>query len=67
MRNITVCVSDEIYKAGRIWAAQNDTTLSAAVREYLQTLIRGDEFALASSDPAIGPEDTHPPSFLQEL
>ena len=30
MRNITVAVSDDSYRQARIWAAKNDTSVSAA-------------------------------------
>jgi hypothetical protein len=29
MRNITVAVSDDSYRQARIWAAKNDTSVSA--------------------------------------
>jgi hypothetical protein len=31
MPNITVTVSEQAYRAARIWAAQNDTSVSAVV------------------------------------
>ena len=36
MRNITVTVDDETYRKARIKAAEQDTSVSAMVREYLQ-------------------------------
>jgi hypothetical protein len=30
MRNITAAVSDDSYRKSRIWAAKNDTSVSAA-------------------------------------
>jgi plasmid stability protein len=38
MKNITVAVDDEVYRAARIAAAERSTSVSALVREYLQTL-----------------------------
>ena len=38
MRNITVSVDDETYRQARIRAAELDTSVSALVREYLQSL-----------------------------
>jgi plasmid stability protein len=35
MKNITVSVDDETYRRARIKAAENDTSVSAMVREYL--------------------------------
>jgi hypothetical protein len=38
MRNITVAVSDDSYRQARIWAAKNDTSVSAVVQELLFNL-----------------------------
>jgi hypothetical protein len=38
MRNITVAVSDDAYRQARIWAAKNDTSVSAVVQDLLQNL-----------------------------
>ena len=38
MKNITVAVDDETYRVARIRAAELDTSVSALVRDYLQTL-----------------------------
>lgn len=35
MKNITVSVDDEVHRRARIRAAECDTSLSAAVREFL--------------------------------
>jgi hypothetical protein len=40
MRNITVAVSDDSYRQARIWAAKNDTSVSAVVQELLLNLPR---------------------------
>ncbi len=41
MKNITVSLSDEIYRRARVKAAERDTSVSALVRQFLITL--GDE------------------------
>ena len=38
MKNITVSVDEETYRQARIRAAELDTSVSALVREYLQSL-----------------------------
>lgn len=38
MRNITVSVADETYRRARIAAAEQDTSVSALVREFLDGL-----------------------------
>jgi plasmid stability protein len=38
MKNITVAVDDEVYKRARVRAAEQDTSVSALVREFLQSL-----------------------------
>lgn len=41
MKNITVAVRDEVYRRARIRAAERDTSVSALVREFLETLDEG--------------------------
>lgn len=38
MKNITVSISDEAYRRARIRAAELDTSVSALVRDFLQSL-----------------------------
>jgi plasmid stability protein len=46
VRNITVSVPDEVYKAARIRAAERGSSVSALVAEYLRSLSdRDPEFA----------------------
>jgi hypothetical protein len=46
MKNITVSVSDEVYRSARIQAAQRGTSVSAMVADYLLSLSRSEaEFA----------------------
>ena len=42
MKNITVSVDDEIYRRARVWAAEQDTSVSALVREFLQQVAAGE-------------------------
>ncbi len=37
MKNITVSVPDDVYRRARIKAAEKDTSVSALVREFLQS------------------------------
>ena len=39
MKNITVSVPDEVYRAARIRAAETGSSVSALVAEYLKSLI----------------------------
>lgn len=38
MKNITVSVPDEVYRAARIRAAEQDTSVSALVADFLRSL-----------------------------
>lgn len=38
MKNITVSVPDDVYRAARITAAERDTSVSALVSDYLRSL-----------------------------
>ena len=40
MRNITVSVPDDLYRRARVKAAEQDTTVSAVVREFLWKYVR---------------------------
>lgn len=40
MKNITLSIDDETYRQARIQAAQQGTTVSALVRDYLNALSR---------------------------
>jgi phage shock protein A len=42
VKNITVSVSDEIYKRARLAAAQRETSVSALVRDFLTALADGE-------------------------
>jgi hypothetical protein len=46
MKKITVGVSDDVYRAARVRAAEDGTSVSAMVTEYLRSLVgRSAEFA----------------------
>jgi plasmid stability protein len=46
MKNVTVSVPEEVYRAARIRAAERGSSVSALVAEYLRSLAGGDaEFA----------------------
>jgi hypothetical protein len=38
MRNITVSITDEVYRQARVWAAENNTSVSAAVEYMLENV-----------------------------
>jgi hypothetical protein len=38
LRNITVTISDAVYRDARVWAARRDTSVSATVRYVLENL-----------------------------
>jgi plasmid stability protein len=42
MKNITVTVDDETYRAARVKAAEMDTSVSALVKKYLTELTAGE-------------------------
>ena len=42
MKNLTVSLPDDVYRRARIRAAQQDTSVSALVREFLMTLGEGE-------------------------
>jgi hypothetical protein len=48
MKNITVTVHDETYREARVWAAKENTTVSALVRRFLESL---DEHSSSGLDP----------------
>lgn len=39
MKNITVSVPDEVYRRARVLAAERSTSVSALVREHLESLL----------------------------
>jgi hypothetical protein len=42
MKNITVSVDDQVYRRARIMAAENDTSVSALVKNFLNGLSEGE-------------------------
>jgi plasmid stability protein len=50
VKNITVAVPDEVYRAARVRAAEGGTSVSALVAGYLRSLVHGnDDFALLAA------------------
>lgn len=47
MRNITVSVDDETHRLARVRAAEQDTSVSALVRDFLRRLAGGDAAAVS--------------------
>ena len=45
MKNITVSVDDDTYRRARVRAAEQDTSVSALVREFLQQVAAGESEA----------------------
>lgn len=45
MKNITLSVPDDVYRAARIRAAERGSSVSAIVSEYLRSLAGNEEFA----------------------
>lgn len=69
MRNITVTVSDETNHRARVWAAKENTTVSALVRRFLESLdehsfSRPDLLWDGQDDEQDESEGTPPPYFL---
>lgn len=56
MKNITVKVTDIAYLRARVWAAEHETTVSAAVTWFLEDLPRHKGAARQFSRP----DSTHP-------
>jgi hypothetical protein len=40
VKNVTVAIPDDCYRRARVWAAQNDTSISAIVQDMLNNLPR---------------------------
>lgn len=38
MKNITVSIDENVYRRARVWAAKNDTSISATVQDLLLNL-----------------------------
>ncbi|HTW99216.1 MAG TPA: hypothetical protein VMD59_10590 [Acidimicrobiales bacterium] len=50
MKNITVAVPDDVYRAARVRAAEGGTSVSALVAGYLRSLADGDDdFAMLAA------------------
>jgi hypothetical protein len=58
MKNITVSVSEDVYRAARMWAAEHDTSVSALVGEAQQRRIQA-EIQSFSAGRHPGREEVH--------
>jgi hypothetical protein len=64
MKNITVTVPDEIYLIARVWAARRGTSVSAVVRQFLETLDDLPEPECDLPEREIDTNDTAPPPLF---
>jgi len=63
MKIITVSLSNSTYHQARVWAAQNDTTVSALIRHFLENLYDDPSYnTVADPDPLLTPPPS-PPFF----
>lgn len=60
MKNITVSVSDDVYRAARIAAAERGTSVSAIVAEHLRSLSDGGDSAAELLEVIHGIRAKHP-------
>jgi len=60
MKNITVTVTDEEYRHARVWAAQNDTSVSAFVRRVLKELAGPVDYNFLIDEPDPPPSPRFP-------
>ena len=67
MRNITVSVDDETHRLARIRAAELDTSVSALVRSYLRSLVRGREVGAVPGSEVMETEHERRRRLLDEL
>jgi hypothetical protein len=61
MKNITLTVSDEVYVLARVWAARRCTSVSALVRQFLESL---DDFYYPVPHFPDGDPQSYPPPPL---
>ncbi len=50
MKNVTIALDDDTHRRARIHAAQTGTSLSALVKDYLQSIVGVDSYPLPSTD-----------------
>jgi len=69
MKNITVSLHEETYRQAKVFAALNDTTISALVREFLESLDDSPASAPSFSKPVwtqeMGSPPPPPPEFVK--
>jgi hypothetical protein len=58
MPNITVSVDFRTYREARVWAAQNDTTVTALVRRFLESHIQYERQRLRDSEGPVPPHNS---------
>ena len=63
MRNITVCIPDEIYRQARICAAHRGLSVSALVRRFLESLLEWPSPAEGTKDRTLNRFEDPSPSF----
>ena len=63
MRNITVCVTGEVYRHARLCAARSDFSVSALVRKYFESLreLPHNDYGTAIHTPYPPKRVPHPP------
>jgi len=61
MPNITVTVSEDAYREARVWAAQNDTSISAVVQYCIERLPGMPIAQTAAAATTRRPRETPPP------
>jgi hypothetical protein len=67
MKNITVTVSDELYRHARMWAARENTTVTSLVRKFLESP-REPSFPgmnLLDDEPDVADDTPLPPPHFQ--
>jgi len=64
MPNITVTIPDELYRHARIWAAYNNTSVSAMFRFFLEDTVGSSGLHADVPDHCSAPRNTPPPPFF---
>jgi len=67
MPNITVTVSEVAYRKARVWAAQNDTSISAVVQYCIERLPRLAIAQTAAAATTRRPRGTPPPPGVKNM
>jgi hypothetical protein len=67
MPNITVTVSEDAYRKPRVWAAQNDTSISAVVQYCIEHLPRLPTAQAAAAATTRRPREPPPPPGAKNM